>query len=196
MDAIWKRHELGLPAKGPLVGCVARLVPVKGVDYLLEAAPGIRAAIPQATVVFVGDGPLRQTMEARAAALGMNGAVVFLGLRKDVPDIVPLFDVVVLPSLNEGMGRAAVEAMASGKPVVGSRVGGIQDLVSDGVNGLLVPPRDAPALAAAVIRCLQHPARAALMGRQGRAASDAYSIEAMITKIEELYVRCLSAKRH
>jgi glycosyltransferase involved in cell wall biosynthesis len=194
VDAIWKRRELGLPAEGPLVGCVARLVPVKGVDYLLEAAPGIRATIPQATVVFVGDGPLRQTMEARATALGMNGAVAFLGLRKDVPDILPLFDVVVLPSLNEGMGRAAVEAMASGKPVVGSRVGGIQDLVADGVNGLLVPPGDAPALAAAVIRCLRDPARAALMGRQGRTAADAYSIEAMLEKIERLYGRWLRAR--
>ena len=193
-DGDRKRHELGLPAHRPLVGCVARLVPVKGVDYLLEAVPGIRAAVPQAVVVFIGDGPLRPVMEARAAALGLNGAVVFLGLRKDVPEILPLFDVVVLPSLNEGMGRAAVEAMASGKPVVGSRIGGIQDLVADGVNGLLVPPGDPPALAHAVIRCLRDPASAALMGKQGRAAADAYSIEAMITMIEQLYVRCLAAK--
>jgi glycosyltransferase involved in cell wall biosynthesis len=193
-DGARKRHELGLPEHGPLVGCVARLVPVKGVDHLLEAVPGIRAAIPQAVVVFIGDGPLRPIMEARAAALGLNGAVVFLGLRKDVPDILPLFDVVVLPSLNEGMGRAAVEAMASGKPVVGSRVGGIQDLVADGQNGLLVPPGDPPALAGAVIRCLKDPASAAVMGSMGKAAADGYSIETMIAKIEQLYVRCLAAE--
>ena len=193
-DGVRKRRELGLPAQGPLVGCVARLVPVKGVDHLLEAVPGILAAIPQAVVVFIGDGPLRPAMEARAAALGLNGAVAFLGLRKDVPDLLPLFDVVVLPSLNEGMGRAAVEAMASGKPVVGSRIGGIQDLVTDGQNGLLVPPGDPHALAGAVVRCLQDPVSAALMGRKGRTAADAYSIEMMIAKIEQLYVRCLAAK--
>jgi starch synthase len=80
--------------------------------------------------------------------------------------------------------------------VVGSRIGGIQDLVADGVNGLLVPPGDPPALAHAVIRCLRDPASAALMGKQGRAAADGYSIETMIAKIEQLYVRCLAAKGH
>jgi glycosyltransferase involved in cell wall biosynthesis len=145
-------------------------------------------------VVFVGDGPLRQTMEARAGALGLNGTVTFLGLRNDVAEILPLFDVLVLPSLNEGMGRAAVEAMATGRPVVGSRVGGIQDLVAEGASGLLVPPGDAHALAAAVIHCLSDPAAAAAMGRRGQAAADAYSIDAMLEKIDRLYGRWLRAK--
>src|SRR5207245_1504278 len=83
----WQRRHLGLPPDGPLVGCVARLVPVKGVHYLLEALQSIRAAVPQATVVFVGDGPLRPELERRAAVLGLDGAVTFLGLRRDVPEI-------------------------------------------------------------------------------------------------------------
>jgi glycosyltransferase involved in cell wall biosynthesis len=92
------------------------------------------------------------------------------------------------------MGRAAVEAMATGRPVVGSRVGGIQDLVAEGASGLLVPPGDARALAAAVVHCLSDPAAAAAMGRRGQAAADAYSIDAMLEKIDRLYGRWLRAR--
>jgi glycosyltransferase involved in cell wall biosynthesis len=190
-----KRRELGLPEAGPLVGCVARLVPVKGVHYLLEAVPQIRAAVPEATVVYVGDGPLRPELERRATLLGVDRAVAFLGLRRDVSEVMPLFDVLVLPSLNEGMGKAAVEAMAAGRPVVGSRISGIQDVVADGETGLLVPPADPAALAQAILRCLTDPALARSMGTRGQAQTDAYSVGAMITKIERLYARWQKTKR-
>jgi glycosyltransferase involved in cell wall biosynthesis len=186
-----RRSALGLPTDGPLVGCVARLVPVKGVHVLLEAVPQIRAAVPGATLVFVGDGPLRAELERRSESLGLNGATVFLGLRHDIAELLPLFDVLVLPSLNEGMGRVVVEAQASGRPVVASRVGGIQDLVTHGQTGLLVPPADANALSSAIIECLTNPALAESLARQARAGVDAYGIAPMISEIDRLYVRLL-----
>lgn len=189
-----KRGALGLPVHGPLVGCVARLVPVKGVRHLLEAAPLVRSAVPRVTIAFVGDGPLRAELEHRAAALGLNGTVRFLGLRRDVADIMPLCDVVVLPSLNEGMGRVAVEAQAAGRPVVGSRVSGLQDVVKDGETGLLVPPANPEALAAAIIRCLTDPARAAAMGSRAQQCVEPYAVATMISKIERTYEELLPAR--
>ncbi len=188
------RRALGLPETGPLVGCVARLVPVKGVDYLLEAVPLVHAAVPHATVIFVGDGPLRAQLEQRAAALRLNGAVEFLGLRRDVAEIIALCDVVVLPSLNEGMGRAAVEALAAGRPVIGSRISGIQDVISEGETGLLVPPGDPEALAHAIIRCLTNPALADAMGRRAQAEAEHFGVTPMMTKIDRLYTRLVAAR--
>lgn len=193
-DVDAKRRELGLPSRGPIVGCIARLVPVKGVDVLLQAVPRIRQAVPQATIVFVGDGPLRPALEDRARSLGQDGAVKFLGLRRDVTEILPLMDLVVLPSLNEGMGRAAVEALAAGRPVVASRVSGIQDVITDGQTGLLVPPGDPEALASAIIHCLTNPALARAFARQAQAEVDAYGIVPMIVKLDRLYARWLQAK--
>jgi glycosyltransferase involved in cell wall biosynthesis len=188
------RRMLGLPAHGPLVGCVARLAPVKGVQHLLEAIPRITAAVPGSAVVFVGDGPLRPEMERRAQTLGLGAAAVFLGLRDDVPEIMAAFDVVALPSINEGMGRAAVEAMAAGKPVVGSRVSGIQNVIEHGVSGLLVPPADPGAIADAVVRVLQEPAlRRTLTGNAMRTLH-AYSVDAMMARIHRLYAQLVEAK--
>lgn len=187
------RQLLGLPADVPLVGCVARLAPVKGVQYLLEALPAVRTAVPGATAVFVGDGPLRGELERSARVLGLDGSAVFLGLRSDVPELLPLFDVVVLPSLNEGMGRAAVEAQAAGRPVVGSRISGLQDVIHDGETGFLVPPADPAALAQALIRCLQDPLLRQAMGERARDAVRSFDARTMIARIDVLYSRLLAA---
>lgn len=189
-----KRRDLGLPPHGPLVGCVARLVSVKGVEHLLEAVPVIRAAEPRATVVFVGDGPLRPALERRAATLGLNGGVAFLGLRRDIAEILPLFDLVVLPSLNEGMGRVVVQAQAAGRPVIGSRVSGIQEVIDDGRTGLLVPPANSQALAEAVIRCLRDPVYAGSLADEAQATVEAYGIEPMIRRLDDLYQRLIQKK--
>lgn len=185
------RRSFGLPEDAPLVGCVARLVPVKGVQHLLEAVPLIRAAVPRATVVFVGDGPLRADLERRAASLGLDGAVSFLGLQRDVARIIALCDVVVLPSLNEGMGRVAVEAFAAGRPVIGSRVSGLQDMVADGETGFLVPPADVESLARAIIRCLMDPLLAEAMGRRAGDEVERFGVRPMVAKIDDLYTRLM-----
>jgi glycosyltransferase involved in cell wall biosynthesis len=105
---------------------------------------------PDAELVFVGKGELEEPLRAQASFAGCSDRVKFLGWREDISRIMPLFDVFVLPSLNEGMGRVLVEAMAAGRPIVASRVGGIPDLVRHGENGLLVPPRDDEALAESI----------------------------------------------
>ncbi len=193
-DGEHARQKLGLSSDVPLVGCVARLVPVKGVQYLLEAMPAVRAAMPGATVVFVGDGPLRPALAAQAAARGLQRGAVFLGLRDDVAEIMPAFDVVVLPSLNEGMGRAAVEALAAGRAVVASRISGIQDVVAHEETGLLVPPRDPAALADAIVRCLRDPGLRAAFGARGRDSVSRFGVQAMLDDIDGLYRELLGAR--
>jgi glycosyltransferase involved in cell wall biosynthesis len=113
--------------------------------------------------------------------------VKFLGWRDDIPEIMPLFDVFVLPSLNEGMGRVLVEAMAAGRPVVASRVGGIPDLVRHGETGLLVTPRDDEAIAASILLLLSNPRKAERMGARGRLRCHEFGLPAMIARLDELY---------
>jgi glycogen(starch) synthase len=115
--------------------------------------------------------------------------VKFLGWRDDIPEIMPLFDIFVLPSLNEdeGMGRVLVEAMAAGRPVVASRVGGIPDLVRHGETGLLVTPRDGEAIAASISLLLSNPRKAERMGEQGRLRCHEFGLPAMIARLDELY---------
>jgi glycosyltransferase involved in cell wall biosynthesis len=177
----------GLPGKGPLIGCIARLVPVKGIATLIQAIPQITKEVPDAFLVLIGDGPQRSELRAEASRLGVLDRVAFLGLRHDVPELLPFFDLVVLPSINEGMGKAAVEAMAAGRPVVGSRIVGIKDVVVDGRTGLLFPPGDSRALAQSVVRLLLDPALSAAFGQAGSKEASRYSINTMVQQITALY---------
>jgi glycosyltransferase involved in cell wall biosynthesis len=141
------REALGLDPALPVVGYVGRLEHGKGVDVLLEAVARLQMKLPM-TLLLVGEGPLAGTLAARAASEGLP--VRFLGRRDDVPALMRLCDVVVLPSRQEAFGRVLVEAMASGVPVVASAVGGIPEVCTDGVTGLLVPPDDPYVLAGAI----------------------------------------------
>lgn len=187
VDASGKRRELGLPLTCPLVGCVARLVPVKGHETLIRAVPAVLEKVPDATVVLVGDGPQREALRQEVHRLRLERHVRFLGLRGDVPELLALFDVVVVPSLNEGMGKVAVEAMAAGRPVVGSCVVGIQDVVEDGRTGLLVSPGDPRALAHAMIRLLGRPDLREAMGNAARLRATQFDIAKMIVLLSQLY---------
>jgi glycosyltransferase involved in cell wall biosynthesis len=183
-----RRTDLGLPEGEPVVGCVARLVPVKGVGDLLEALAQVRASGIRAHCALVGDGPLREHLRVQARALGVDDVVHFVGLRRDVPQVLPLFDVVALPSRNEGMGRALLEAQAAGIPVVASRVGGIPDVVEDGRTGVLVPPGDPRALAEALVTLLANPGLRAAMGRAAReAVGRDLGVAAMVERLDALY---------
>ncbi len=162
------RAELGLAPTVPVVGTVARMYEQKGHRYLLEAWAAVRAAVPEAALVLVGDGPLRPELEQQAATAGITDSVYFLGTRTDVPTLVGQFTLAVLPSLFEGLPLFVLEAMAAGRPVVGTRVVGASEAIAEGETGLLVPPRDAAALAEAIIGLLQAPARADRMGQAGR----------------------------
>ncbi len=188
------RSTLGFREDEFVVGAVGRLEPVKGFSYFIAAAENIAARAPQARFVHAGDGSEASALRAKAGAL--NGRVKFLGLRDDVPALMAAFDVLVVPSLNEGMGRVILEAGAAGTPVVASRVGGIPEIVRDGTTGLLVPPRDAQSIAAAVLSLAGDRAKARAMGESARrfVAPD-FSLDRMIMRIEALYEELVQEKQ-
>ena len=131
----------------PLIGAVARLTHEKGIDRLIRAAPTVVAKCPEVRFVIVGDGPERPLLEAEAGRLGVDAHFHFAGHRADVGELLPAFDLFVLPSLREGLPFAVLEAMSAGLPVVATRVGGVPEAVAEGVTGLLVPADDPDALA-------------------------------------------------
>ncbi len=183
-----RRTDLGLPEEAFLVGCVARLVEVKGVDDAIEATARMVRLDQRVRLVLVGDGPLRARLEEQAARCGIGDRVHFLGVRRDVPHLLPLFDVLVLPSRNEGMGRVLLEAAAAGVPVVATRVGGAQDVVREGETGLLVPASDPPALAAAVACLAADAERRRQMACAARAwVGEKWSAESMVRDLEAAY---------
>jgi glycosyltransferase involved in cell wall biosynthesis len=186
------KRALGFDPDRRLVGFVGWLQPVKGPQHLLNAMTRVWEEHADADLVLVGRGELEGALGAQASFSGHGDRVHFLGWREDVRAIMPLFDIVVLPSLNEGMGRVLVEAMAAGRPVVASRVGGIPDIVRHGRNGLLVEPRDEAGLAESITLLLRDPAFAARMGEAGRVGCREFSLEAMTARLDRLYTDLLS----
>jgi len=186
-DVVETRRFLGLNQNEAVIGFVGWLLPIKGPEYLLKAMAYIWQEYPETALVYVGKGRLDMDLRAQALNVGANGRVKFLGWRDDIHEIMPVFDMLVLPSLNEGMGRVLVEAMAAGKPVVASNVGGIPDLVRHGETGYLVPPADEKALADCIKKLLNDPGNAWEMGQQGKKLCEQFSLEAMIEKLDDLY---------
>lgn len=188
VDGAALRGELGVSPGDFLFGTTVVLSEQKGLGYLLEAALRVRAADPTVRFVIAGDGPSRRALEQRAASLGLGDTVRFLGYRSDVPRVLSTVDAYVLPSLWEGLPLALLEAMACGKPIVATRVGGNPEVVSDGENGFLVPPRDPEALAGALLRLRADPACRERMARANVAkARERFSVEAMTRAHVELY---------
>jgi glycosyltransferase involved in cell wall biosynthesis len=179
----------------PLVGIVARLVPIKAHEVFLAAAARVHAVLPQARFIIVGDGERRQELEQQVDALGLGGVTHFLGWRADLDRVYADLDVVVLTSRNEGSPVALIEAMAAGVPVVATAVGGVPDVVADGTSGLLAPIDDAPTVADHTIALLRDRPRAAAMGRAGRARVVAtYSADRLVADIESLYTELLARR--
>jgi glycosyltransferase involved in cell wall biosynthesis len=192
------KPDVGLLEGVPVIGMVGRLIePEKGLAVLLEGMA--RLAGPPAPLscqlLIVGEGPARRQLHDLCARLGILSRVAFAGMRRDIADLLPLFDVFVMPSLSEGFGIAIVEAMAAGRPVVASAVGGIPEIVKQGETGLLVPPGDPVALAAAIRDLLTQPDRARALGACGRQrARERFSIESAVKRHEDLY-DALAAQR-
>ncbi len=187
VDSAGMKRELGIPEDNLVVGTAGRLTPIKGQKYLIEAARKIVDIRPDTTFVFLGDGELLNELKNIASKLGIEENVRFPGWRPDVAEVMSAFDIFVLPSLNEGMGRVLVEAMAMGKPIVASDVGGIPDLVIHGKNGYLVPVGDVETLAARIKELLDDSGKREEMGNTGRRYAAGYSSEAMVKKIDQLY---------
>ena len=203
------RQELGLPARAPLVAVLARLNQMKGIEYFLEAAAVIAGRCPDARFLIVGsnliprddtaveDVAYRRALESSVVRLGLDGRVVFTGMRLDVPEILSALSVSVLPSLSEGLSNTLLESMAAGVPVVATRVGGNPEIVEEGVTGFLVPPRDPAALAKAVCQLLENPELASRFGQAGRQrVVECFSLERMVRETERLYLSLLNQARH
>jgi len=187
-------RKLGILGRGAIIGTVGWLLPIKGPMILLEAMRTVWAHFPDAQVVFVGKGEMLEPLKARAIKMNASDRVHFLGWRDDIPEVMSLFDLFVLPSLNEGMGRVLVEAMACGKPLIASNTGGIPDLLKHNKNGLMVPPGDAHQLSLAIVRLLHDPDRMERMGAYGREFCKQFSTEAMLDKIDRSYRELLKIK--
>lgn len=188
------KNKLGIPEETFVVGTVGRLTPVKGHKYLFEAAVKVVRQRPDILFVFLGDGELLTELTDMSSSLGIKDHVKFLGWRLDVADVMATFDIFVLPSLNEGMGKVLVEAMAMRKPIIASNVGGIPDLVNHGLNGLLFPPADADAMADAIVTLHGEPSKAKRMAEKGKVIAAGYRADAMIQKIDRLYDEILKLR--
>lgn len=188
------RRELGVAADTPLVGIVARLVPIKAHEVFLAAAARIAERVPACRFVVVGDGERRAELEDLAARSGLAERVRFLGWRADLARIHADLDVAVLTSRNEGSPVALIEAMAAGLPVVSTSVGGVPDLVSEGVHGHLVAMDDAAALADATIGLLADPARRRALGSAGRTRVLArHGADRLVNDVDRVYREELAA---
>jgi glycosyltransferase involved in cell wall biosynthesis len=182
------RDEYGMEPGSPIVGVVARLEPEKGHQTLVEAWPHVLRRVPDAYLLIVGEGSRRDFLEQWAAAHKVAHRVVFTGRRDDIPAVTAALDVAVLPSWREAQGLSILEAMALSRPVVASDVGGIPEMIEDGVTGLLVQHDNPVALAAAIVRLLTDHAFADMVARAGHdLVHDRFCIELMVKAIERIY---------
>jgi glycosyltransferase involved in cell wall biosynthesis len=189
------RARLGLSPDAYVVAGVGRFVPIKGFDLLVAALAQLVVCIPEAHVLLIGDGVERGALEAQAAALGVAGRLQVCDEVTDVIGVLPAADVLAAPSRNEGMGRVLVEAMALGLPVVGTRVGGIADVIVDGECGLVVPPEDPGALAEALIDLGLDVARRRKLGEGAPPRAEAFSTAAAAGAMRTLYDALVRSRR-
>ncbi len=186
------RQQLCLDEHDPIVGIVARLEPEKDHPTFLRAASLVVGTFPATKFLLVGNGSQRDALEALCSELGLQSSVRFVGLREDVGSLVNLLDVAVLSSTHEAFPNTLLEAMAAGKPVVATSVGGVPELVIDGQTGFLVPPNNSEGLAAAITHLIGDPGLAEDMGRRGRQRAMEFGIESMVSRYETLYRTLLS----
>ncbi|MBA2302409.1 MAG: glycosyltransferase family 4 protein, partial [Acidobacteria bacterium] len=189
------RHVLGVPGDAFAIGTVTRLMPSKGNQYLVEAAPAVLEALPSARIHIVGEGELQPELEAQARSLGLGDRLVFSGFRRDVAQVLAALDLVVFPSLWEGTPLTVLEALAMGKPIVATDADGLQDVLTPGTDAVMVPRRDSQALANAIIRLAQDPAECARLGANARRTGNAYDIDLFVHKMEQLYPLLVQTSR-
>jgi glycosyltransferase involved in cell wall biosynthesis len=188
-------NSLKIPAGKKLIGFVGRLAPIKGPQFLVEALALIRRSVPNIHCLFVGDGEEKTFLERRVDQLGLKDSVTFSGHQSEVSKYFSILDVLVVPSLNEGMGRVIAEAGLLGKAVVATRVGGIPDLIEDGKTGVLVERRSPKEIAQAVVSLLQDPVRAEQMGSALRGkVVQGFTERQMVDKIDAFYQKLLKEK--
>jgi glycosyltransferase involved in cell wall biosynthesis len=182
------RQKLGLEGEDPLIGLANRLAPKKGVEHLIEAFQQIHGFHPRARLVLLGEGPSQLELERQARSTGLGDRIHFLGFRRDVPELLAAFDFIAQPSISEGLSIAILEAMAAGKPLVACDIPGNREIITSGVNGILVPPSDPPALAMAIRSLLDNSAYARMLGETARAdCRKRFSHDRMVRQTLSLY---------
>nr|WP_308190367.1 glycosyltransferase family 4 protein [Pseudonocardia sp. TRM90224] len=192
--------DLGIAPGTPVVTIVAALREPKGHEFALRAWPTVRAAVPGATLLIVGDGPHRATLEGLAAGLGEGGesgnGVVFTGAREDVPALLRGSTLALLPSLTEALPTSLIESAATGLPAVATTVGGTPEVIEHGSTGTLVAPRDSEALASAVVELLGDADRRELFGQAARRlAEERFDLLGWVGRLSDLYDTALRTSR-
>jgi glycosyltransferase involved in cell wall biosynthesis len=189
------KKEWKIRQKDMVIGVVSKLWEGKGHAVLIEAFKELKKELKDIRLVIVGEGDLYDRLVNLVHRYELGDSVLFTGFQMDVSEIIATFDVAVLPSFFEGMGRVLLEAMAMEKPVVASRVGGIPDLVEDGVNGFLVHSGDVKGLAKTLKKTITDKKLARKMGKEGRKKiSEQFSSDIMVRSIEKVYHECLNRK--
>ncbi|MBN1493688.1 MAG: glycosyltransferase family 4 protein [Candidatus Omnitrophica bacterium] len=199
------RQELGIPNDATVVGTVSRLDPIKGNRYFIEAIHWLslfeQSALDNVHFVLVGDGTEGDVLRTLVKKYGLDQKITFTGMRVNAKDIYPFIDIFVLASLMEGMGRVIIEAMVQSKPVIATKVGGIPEIVTDGVTGILVAPKDPIAMGKAILSLIRDPERARTMGLAGKAfvcgadsATSRFSIHSMLHSIDNVYKEYLEVR--
>lgn len=189
-----KRRNLGLRLEQPVVCCVGRIDTQKGQRYLISAAGIVTEELPDAAFLIVGDGPELGQRKKQRERLGLADVVFFLGHRDDIPDLLAMSDVVALPSLFEGGPITLFEAMRVGKPVVGTPVGLMPDVIEDGRTGYLVPPKEVEPLASRLVDLLKKPDRAEQMGMSAREAVKEYDMSEAVKRLTRIYREVASVR--
>jgi len=191
------RRRLQIPADVPVVCAAASLIPEKGITYLLQAAKLVLGLYPQAMFVIAGDGRLSAALQEEARELQISDHVRFLGLLSDLSGVMAAADVLVVPSIwQEPAGLVVIEGMASGRPVVATRVGGIPEYIEDGVSGILVAPRSAEQIAAEVIRLLANPALAGQIACAARrSVEQQFNTERWVSETLDVYGVAIRARK-
>lgn len=191
----YRKKKFGINPNIKTIGIIGRLSIEKGHTFFLEAVKHVDSVFPNLRVFIIGEGPLKTQLTSQVHAMGLDSIVHFLGFRSDMDRLYPLLDIVVLSSIREGFPLTLLEAMAYGKPVVATKVGGAIQLIQHGVNGLLVDPEDEKALANAIQYLLMYPEKARQMGKSARNwIQKQYSVENMCERYQQIYELFFSQK--
>ncbi len=195
VDLAAKKRELGLHQEWPVIGMIAPFKPQKAPLDFVRVAALVHKAKPNTQFLLVGDGELRGAIEAEVRWLGLSDTFFLTGWRRDIAEVMRCFDVFVLTSLWEGLPRVYLEALASGVPVVGTKVDGAAEVIQEGVNGYLTEPGDVRSLAERVLSLLADPNAATQMGRNGQSLPEEFDIYEMVRQQEREYEHLVAELR-
>ncbi len=195
LDCSKLKEDLGIDMKSPVIGVISRLIPQKGIDSFLKAAYIISSELPEVKFIIAGEGPYEKQLKKRAHELKLENKIKFLGYIPHVPSFLPLFNVIVIPSLSEGLCISAIEAMAARRPVVAYSVGGLPEVIDDFENGFLVEKGDFVALAEKIMILLNERDAAEHLGAAARIKVEKnFDLKNMILKTESIYEKLLKSK--